>query len=97
MSVHPSPKLVIVCQNTACRKSGAQKVLEAFRQLVGSDIHVEGRRCLGECGNGPMVLVLPEQTWYARLRPDEVPAVVERHLWGGEPVQGCLYRKFHPR
>ena len=44
-----------------------------------------------------MVLVQPEEVWYSRVQPDEVPAVVERHLIGGEPVKAMLYRKFHPR
>jgi (2Fe-2S) ferredoxin len=43
-----------------------------------------------------MVLVQPEEVWYSGVRPDEVPAIVERHLQGGEPVKAMLYRKFHP-
>jgi (2Fe-2S) ferredoxin len=88
--------LVMVCQNTACRKAGAKQVLQAFQAHAGSDIRVEGRPCLGQCGNGPMVIVLPEQVWYCRVQPDEVPAVVKRHLYGGEPIRAMLYRKFHP-
>jgi (2Fe-2S) ferredoxin len=43
-----------------------------------------------------MVIVLPEQVWYCRVQPNEVPAVVKRHLYGGEPIRAMLYRKFHP-
>ncbi|AFZ15165.1 hypothetical protein Cri9333_4381 [Crinalium epipsammum PCC 9333] len=90
-----SQKSVLVCQNTACRKAGATKVLAAFQASPVADITVIGSRCLGQCGNGPMVVVMPEEVWYGRVHAEEVPAVVERHLRGGCPVAGMLYRKFH--
>ncbi|HEY9875832.1 MAG TPA: (2Fe-2S) ferredoxin domain-containing protein [Candidatus Obscuribacterales bacterium] len=88
-------KVVLVCQNTACRKQGSAKVLAAFCASPVTDVTVTGSRCLGQCGNGPMVLVTPEQIWYSGVHPDEVPAIVERHLRGGHPVAAMLYRKFH--
>jgi len=81
----------MVCQNRTCRKQGAAKVLAAFQQAPVADITVIGSSCLGKCGNGPMVVVLPEQTWYCRVQPAEVPTVVERHLRGGHPVKAMLY------
>lgn len=89
-----SAQRVLVCQNRTCRKQGAAQVLAAFRdQPVPGDV-VESA-CLGQCGNGPMVLVQPDEVWYCGVRPDEVPAVVARHLRGGRPVRGMLYPKFH--
>lgn len=70
---------VLVCQNTACRKAGAVQVLAAFQTLAAPG-QVVGCRCLGQCGNGPMVLVLPEQIWYSHVYPDQVPVLVQRHL-----------------
>lgn len=90
-----SPKSVLVCQNTACRKQGATQVLAAFQGFSVPDVEVIASQCLGQCGNGPMVLVTPDKIWYSRVHPDEVPAVIERHLQGGCPVKAMLYRKFH--
>ncbi|WP_017319398.1 (2Fe-2S) ferredoxin domain-containing protein [Mastigocladopsis repens] len=78
-----SPKCVRVCQNRTCRKQGAAKVLAAFEAQAVSGVTVTGCGCLGQCGNGPMVLVLPERVWYSRVHPKEVPLVVEQHLRGG--------------
>lgn len=97
MSADEPRKQVVVCQNTACRKFGAKSVLAIFQQLAPADVQVESRRCLGQCGNGPMVIILPEQIWYDRVHPDEVPTIVEQHLRQDQPVKGLLYRKFHPR
>ena len=99
MAAYPltSPKHVLICQHRTCRKQGAAKVLAAFQGHPAAGVTVTGSSCLGQCGEGPMVLVQPEEVWYSRVQPDEVPAVVERHLIGGEPVKAMLYRKFHPR
>jgi (2Fe-2S) ferredoxin len=88
---------VFVCQNRTCRKQGAAKVLAAFKKLSGSEVEVVASSCLGQCGNGPMVLVMPEKVWYSGVCAEEVPAVIERHLRGGKPVEAMLYRKFHRR
>lgn len=87
---------VRICQNTACKKSGSLQVLAAFQAQSLLNITIIGSRCLGQCGSGPMVVVLPEETWYSRVLPGEVPAIVERHLKRGEPIKAMLYRKFHP-
>jgi (2Fe-2S) ferredoxin len=43
-----------------------------------------------------MVRVLPEDIWYWQVQAEEVPAIIERHLLGGQPVAAMLYPKFHP-
>ncbi len=91
-----SPKRVLVCQNRTCRKQGAGKVLAALQAHPVPDVTVTGSSCLGQCGNGPMVLVTPEQVWYSGVQPSEVPAVVERHLRRGQPILAMLYPRFHP-
>ncbi len=88
-------RTVLVCQSNACRKQGAAKVLAAFEAHPVAEVNAIASSCLGQCGNGPMVLILPEEVWYNGVHPDEVPAVVERHLRGGNPVKAMLYPKFH--
>ncbi|MGC1394068.1 MAG: (2Fe-2S) ferredoxin domain-containing protein [Coleofasciculaceae cyanobacterium] len=90
-----SSKQVLVCQSHSCRKQGAAKVLAAFQSLPVTEVTVIASGCLGQCGNGPMVLVVPEETWYSGVQVDEVPTVVERHLRSGRPVYSMLYLKYH--
>lgn len=92
-----SLKSVRVCQNRTCRKQGAVKVLAAFEALALSGVTVTASSCLGQCGNGPMVLVLPDMVWYSGVRPTEVPLVVEQHLRSGKKVTQMLYHRFHPQ
>ena len=92
-----SPECVRVCLNRTCRKQGANLVLAAFEVSVVPQITVTGSGCLGQCGNGPMVLVLPDMVWYSSVHPSQVPLVVEQHLLGGEKVKQMLYPRFHNR
>ncbi|PSB18790.1 ferredoxin [filamentous cyanobacterium CCP2] len=89
-------KTVLICQHNACRKVGAAAVLTAFEANSPPPIQIQPVRCLGQCGNGAMVLILPEQVWYDRVQPDEVPIIIDRHLKNGKPIQAMLYKKFHP-
>ncbi|NJN88341.1 MAG: (2Fe-2S) ferredoxin domain-containing protein [Leptolyngbyaceae cyanobacterium SL_7_1] len=86
---------ICVCQHKTCRKQRSTEVLAAFQQHLPDGVVVEGSGCLGQCGNGPMVLMLPEKVWYCRVLPDEVPAMVQRHVMQGQPLPALLYRKFH--
>ena len=90
-----SIKKVLICQNTACAKAGAKEVLVAFQDSLVPNVKIIPSSCLGQCGNGPMVLVEPEQVWYCRVHTSEVPAVVEKHLQQNKPLRGMLYPKFH--
>ena len=87
---------ILVCQHETCPRQGASAVDQAFRSQVPSDVVVESVGCLGECGSGPMVVVLPEEVWYCHVEPLDVRLIVEQHLKGGKPVTEKLYPKFHP-
>lgn len=90
-----SGRKVLICQHRSCRKQGAAAVLAAFQASPVIDVTVIGSTCLGECGNGPIVLMIPEKIWYSRVHPGEVPTVIKQHLQGGSPVVQMLYRKYH--
>lgn len=94
-STHNLPRSVLVCHGKSCRKLGAVQVFAALQNYPMENVEVVVSGCLGQCGNGVMVLVLPETVWYWRVQPDEVAVLCDRHLTGGEPVRSLLYRKFH--
>lgn len=86
-------RTVLVCQNRTCRKQGSAQVLQTFQSLPVPGVEIIPSQCLGRCGNGPMVVILPDQVRYCRVLPEEVATVVERHLRGGVPVPGMLDTK----
>ena len=71
------PICILICLNRTCRKQGAADVLAAFRKLDNlPNITYEGCGCLGNCGNGPMVFVLPARIWYYRVRPQDAAKII---------------------
>jgi (2Fe-2S) ferredoxin len=86
---------VLICQGRTCRHLGSIQVLEAFRAETVPGVGIVGSGCLGECGNGPMVLVMPDRVWYWQVRVKEVSLIIERHLRSAHPVTSMLYPKFH--
>jgi len=76
----------------SCGPRGAQKLLESFalemekHGLIGR-VGLNGATCLGPCESGPNLVVYPEGVWYANVKPEDVPEIVERHLVGGSPVE----------
>lgn len=93
---NPASRTILVCQGQTCSRAGAAKVLVAFQVQAPPEVTVVGSGCLGQCGNGPMVLFLPEETWYSGVELNAVTIIIERHLRWGKPVVSLLYRKFHP-
>ena len=93
----PTERRVWVCQNQTCLRHGSEKVLEAFEEIEIPGVEVEACGCMGQCSVGPTVKVTPDEIWYYRVQPGDVPAIAERHLKGGEPVQEKLNPRIHPR
>jgi (2Fe-2S) ferredoxin len=71
--------------------NGLMEGLGAHQDLWGS-VSVTTCGCLGPCFDGPMVVVYPESVWYAKVKKEDVPEIVEQHMVGGKPVERLRYR-----
>lgn len=76
--------MVEVCTNVSCALYGAQAVLEAFQDELGcragetspdGSVTLRTIECLGGCGWGTIVAV--DGRYRHRVKPDDVPAIVE--------------------
>jgi (2Fe-2S) ferredoxin len=63
---------------------------EIARRGLGKTVRVNAAGCLDQCEHGPNVVVYPEAVWYGRVRPEDVPEIVESHIAGGRPVERLL-------
>lgn len=94
---YPGKKFIMVCQHSSCAVQGALKVLSAFELAdLPDDAIVMTSGCQGQCSTSPTVRILPEETWYFRVKPSDVERIVEEHLKGGKPVRSLLNPRIHP-
>ena len=66
-------------------RAGVQK---ANRQ---ADVRVNKAGCFSQCGHGPMIVVYPENVWYAGVRESDLDEILTSHIIGGYPVERLRY------
>ncbi|MEC4986787.1 MAG: (2Fe-2S) ferredoxin domain-containing protein [Oscillatoria sp. PMC 1068.18] len=89
-------RCVLVCQNTSCRVAGSPEVLAAFEAAdLPEDVIVKAVGCQGQCSIAATVRILPEETWYCRVKASDVQQIVEEHLQGGKRVEEKLNPRIH--
>ena len=74
-----------------CSAAGSFQVLDALYRELGAaeladEVQVSSCGCLGLCDSGPVMIVYPEGTWYAKLGPAEVSEIVGSHFKQGKKV-----------
>lgn len=93
----PFKKHVFVCTTgKTCPGQGAEEVLSELRKEMlerglKKVIRINKAGCFDQCGNGPMVVVYPDNIWYAHVQPTDVKEIVEEHLLNDKPVARLIY------
>ena len=64
-------------------------------KLRAKELGIEATRinasgCLGQCARGPVMVIYPEGVWYAYKTKEDIDQILERHLLGGEVVDGLV-------
>ncbi len=98
-SSDPDSPRVVVCCGTGCQATGSVEVIEALRTAVaGADWdgqvlpRIKQTGCHGFCSRGPLVIIEPQDLFYQRVTPADVPEIVTQTLLGGQPVKRLLYK-----
>ena len=93
---------VFVCTGKSCSAVDSAAVKEAFeRELKARELqwgvkkgrNPDGTVVLTECGSvgfcaiGAAVMVYPDGVWYAQVRAEDVPEIVEEHIVNGRVVE----------
>lgn len=88
---------LLVCGGTGCKSSQSQILAEHLRaeienQGLSDYAQVVGTGCFGFCEKGPIVKVIPDNTFYTQVKPEDAKEIVEEHVVKGRPVQRLLYK-----
>ncbi|MDC7245723.1 MAG: NADH-quinone oxidoreductase subunit NuoF [Sphaerochaetaceae bacterium] len=89
---------ILVCGGTACESSKATEIYEALvneikHQNLTEEVQVIKTGCFGFCEQGPIVKILPEDSFYVQVTPADAKELVEEHIVKGREVKRLLYNK----
>lgn len=87
---------ILVCGGTGCRASHGEEIVENFNQLLAdkglsNDVQVVTTGCFGFCEKGPIVKMLPDNTFYTSVKPEDCREIIEEHIVKGRKVNRLLY------
>lgn len=81
---------LIACDGSHCHHEGGSKLLKEVREQLGKesrDIKCSTVSCLGQCNQGPVLIVYPDGVWYRCTKKSALKKIVEKHLIGGKLVK----------
>ena len=74
---------LLCCGGTGCRASESVRIVERLREEIAAagmdnDVQVVVTGCFGFCEQGPIVKVIPDNTFYTALRGSGHPEAYQR-------------------
>ncbi|MEA1874731.1 MAG: NADH-ubiquinone oxidoreductase-F iron-sulfur binding region domain-containing protein [Bacteroidota bacterium] len=87
---------ILVCGGTGCRASQSEMILDNLKaELEGKglsdEIQVIQTGCFGFCEKGPIVKIMPDNTFYVEVTPEDVKEIIDEHIIKGRRVDRLLY------
>ena len=87
---------ILICGGTGCKASSSHLIYEKIRELleekgVADRVEVITTGCFGFCEKGPVVKMIPDNTFYTQVTPDDAADIVNMHVIGGQKVGRLLY------
>ena len=87
-------KHILVCHGTGCTSSKSPQILENFKKIIKEkniqNVRVIKTGCFGLCAKGPIVIIRPEDTFYANCTPDDCEEIIQSHIVEGKIVERLL-------
>jgi NADH:ubiquinone oxidoreductase subunit F (NADH-binding)/(2Fe-2S) ferredoxin/NAD-dependent dihydropyrimidine dehydrogenase PreA subunit len=89
---------VLVCGGTGCVSSNSLQIVDNLKNHIKengleNDIQVLKTGCFGFCEKGPIVKILPDNTFYVQVKPEDAEIIVKEHLVKGRKVDKLLYKE----
>ena len=87
-------KHILVCGGTGCTSSHSGKIIEKLNEQIKEknieNVRVVRTGCFGLCARGPIMVIRPEDTFYAMATEDDVEEIIDKHIIKGEIVERLL-------
>ena len=82
---------VLLCAGTGCISGGSNELRDEFNHVlrelgIKDEVSVVQSGCFGLCEKGPVVVIYPDETFYAHVKVSDVRRICEEHIYKGIPV-----------
>lgn len=87
---------ILTCGGTGCQASDSAKIAENMQACleefgITDKVKVITTGCFGFCEKGPIVKIIPDNTFYTKVKPEDAVEIVKEHIIGGRKVERLLY------
>ncbi len=88
---------LLVCGGTGCHAAESDAIVCNLRDELEArgltdTIQVIKTGCFGFCEKGPIVKVMPDNTFYVQVKPDDTQTIIDEHVIKGRKVTRLLYK-----
>lgn len=87
---------ILCCGGTGCKASESALIAENLQASIkehgiADKVDVITTGCFGFCEKGPIVKIIPDNTFYTQVTPDDAEEIVREHIVKGNKVERLLY------
>ena len=89
---------ILVCGGTGCRASASKNIICRLEdclkeRALEDEVQVIATGCFGFCEKGPIVKIMPDNTFYVQVKPEDAEEIVNEHIIKGRKVERLLYKE----
>ena len=76
---------LLVCGGTGCRASESEQIVENLKSEIKNlglenDAQVVTTGCFGFCEKGPIVKIIPDNTFYTQVKKEDCAEIIREHV-----------------
>lgn len=91
---HGKERHILVCGGTGCSSNHSQELIEELKRLIETKkldyVKVIKTGCFGLCSKGPIIIIKPENTFYALSKLSDMEEIIEKDIIYNEVVERLL-------
>ena len=87
---------ILLCAGTGCLSGGSNELRKEFENVLTElgildEISIVQSGCFGLCEKGPVVIIYPDETFYAHVKVQDVRRICVEHIYKGEAVKSLVF------
>jgi len=92
----PYKRYVLICNADKCKQKKSNEIYEFInKELIAQglkeEVQVVKCGCFGFCSEGPIVKILPDETIYCHVKPEDAKDIVQTHLLKNQVLKNLVY------